>query len=43
MLKDEFVKELTLAFIDLKRLLRVEVDALKFVTRVALYVKMENG
>jgi len=43
MLKEEFVKELTLAFADPEKPIRVEADASKFATGVALCVKTENG
>ena len=42
MLKEEFVKELTLAFADPEKPLRVEVDALKFATGAVLCVKTEE-
>ena len=43
LLKEEFVKELTLAFANPEKLMRVEADASNFTTEIALCVKMENG
>ena len=43
MLKEEFIKESTLAFTDPEKPLKVEVDASKFATGAALCIKTESG